>query len=321
MPLALSMAVGVATLAGQPAAHATAANNAGMRADSAGHAGCDVGRNRVKDVMAGGNWAPVTPANWQFPGSEVILAEAGKSPAGPRRPFEYAVLTKGPEFGSVQIDAEVRLDTPVEITNRDVIIVFGYQSPTRFYYAHLSTDNTIYPHNGIFVVDNADRFRLDHQWNGKIGAPPAITDAAYHKVRVRHCAKTGEIAVYVDGASTPLMTATDRTFQAGRVGFGSFDNIGRMRALSVTGTPGCRGREAGIVGTDGPDRIIGTDGDDVIAALDGRDRVHARAGNDIVCGGDDNDLLLGQQGDDVLVGDEGRDLLVGGPGTDALRQD
>jgi hypothetical protein len=31
-------------------------------------------------------------------------------------------------------------------------------------------------------------------------------------------------AVYVDGAKDPLMTAGDKTFGSGRVGFGSFDN-------------------------------------------------------------------------------------------------
>jgi hypothetical protein len=33
------------------------------------------------------------------------------------------------------------------------------------------------------------------------------------------------------------MTARDTTFSSGRVGFGSFDNIGRMSDLKVTGTP------------------------------------------------------------------------------------
>lgn len=202
-------------------------------------ASCDTDGTKVTNVMAGRNWAPVTPSKWQFPGREAILAEAGVARPGPRRPFEYALLTAGPPaFGSVRIDAQVRLDTPVEITNRDVIIVFGHQSDTKFYYAHLSTDNTIYPHNGIFVVNDADRLRLEDQWNGTTGAPPAVTDSAWHKVRVVHCPGTGEIAVYLDGSKHPLMTAVDTTLSSGRVGFGSFDNIGRMRDLKVTGTGG-----------------------------------------------------------------------------------
>jgi len=199
-------------------------------------AACDVGNTHLDNVMAGRNWAPVTPAKWQFPGREAVLAEAGVARPGPRRPFEYAVLTGGPTFGSVRIDGQVRLDTPVAVSNRDVIIVFGYRSDTQFYYAHLSSDNTIYPHNGIFVVNNADRLRIDDQWNGSRGAPPAIRDARFHDVRVVHCAGTGEIAVYVDGSTRPLMTAVNTTFNSGRVGFGSFDNVGRLRRLNLTGT-------------------------------------------------------------------------------------
>jgi hypothetical protein len=131
----------------------------------------------------------------------------------------------------------VRIDTPVEITNRDVLIVFRYQSDTKFNYAHLSTDNTIYPHNGIFVVNDADRVRIEDQWNGTTGAPPAITDTAWHTARVVHCPGTGETAVYVDGSKLPLMTAIDPTLASGRVGFGSFDNTGRLRGLKVTGAP------------------------------------------------------------------------------------
>jgi glucose/arabinose dehydrogenase len=201
-------------------------------------ASCDVGHTRLSHVMGAANWAPVTPSKWQFRGGQVVLAEAGVERPGPRRPFEYAVLTKGPVLGNVQIDAEVRLDTPVEITNRDVIIVFGYRSDTEFYYAHLSTDNTIYPHNGIFVVNSADRLRIEDQWDEVLshGAPPAITDAGWHHVRVVRCAESGETAVYLDGSHEPLMTTVDTTFGSGRVGFGSFDNIGRIRDLRVTGT-------------------------------------------------------------------------------------
>jgi hypothetical protein len=197
----------------------------------------DVGDTRLREVMSAADWAPVTPALWQFPGRQAILATAGRERPGPRRPFEYAVLTAGPRFGAVEIEARVRLDAPVETTDRDVIIVFGHRSDTEFYYAHLSSDNSIYPHNGIFVVNNADRVRIDHQWNGLRGAPPAVADADWHRVKVVHLPAAGEIAVYVDGAREPLMTATDRTFDSGRVGFGSFDNTGRLRDLRLTGTP------------------------------------------------------------------------------------
>jgi hypothetical protein len=298
-----------------------AAGSAGAQAAPPQPPSCEPGPTQVTNVMARRNWRPVTPAKWRFPGNEIVLAEAGVAQPGPRRPFEYAVLRTAPEFASVQIDAEVRLDTPVNISNRDVIIVFGYRSATQFYYVHLSTDNTIYPHNGIFVVNNADRLRIDDQWNGRVGAPPAITDAAFHKVRVRYCSDTGLITVFVDGATTPLMTATNKTFQAGRVGFGSFDNIGRMRNLTVRGNAGCEGAVATIVGTNATEVIYGSNDDDVIATLDGHDAVLSGQGDDTVCAGGGNDIVLGQEGNDVLVGEEGADLLIGGPGRNELREE
>lgn len=190
----------------------------------------------VKPQASPHDWDPLTPQKWAFEGGEVILTEPGTPPPGPRRPFEYAIVSKGPDLGTLIYDAEVRIDEAVEVSNRDVILVWNYQSPTRFYYAHLSSDNTIYPHNGIFVVNDADRLRIDDQWNGSVGAPPAIPDADWHDVRLAYHAGSGRIEVYVDGAEEPLITATDTTFSGGRVGFGSFDNFGRVRDVVVAGT-------------------------------------------------------------------------------------
>ncbi|HEU4421267.1 MAG TPA: hypothetical protein VFR67_01865 [Pilimelia sp.] len=325
VPLALcaglAVALSPAGRAADPVPVGASAAGAAAEAGPAAVAVCPIGSTVVRDAMAGRNWAPLTPSKWRFPGTEVILAEAGVPPSGPRRPYEYAVLRKGPEFATVQIEADVRIDTPVHITTRDIVVIFGYQSATRFYYVHLSSDNKVYAHNGIFVVDNADRRRIDDQWNGSVGARPAITDGAYHRVRITHCSGTGQIALYVDGASTPLMTATDTTLKAGRVGFGSFDDVGRLRNLVVTGAPACRGVAATSIGTDLDDTIVGTSGPDVIVGLGGRDSVSAGGGNDIVCGGDGDDVLLGEAGDDVLLGEGGFDQLVGGPGRDIVRQD
>jgi len=199
-------------------------------------ASCAPSGTTVTDVMGAGNWAPITRAKWRFPGDRVILAEPGRRRPGPRRPFEYAVLTAGPVFGSLQIDGRVRIDTPVRIRGRDVIVLFGHRSDTEFYYAHLSSTNTKYQDNGIFLVNDADQLRIDDQWIGHHGAPPAVRGTAWHRVRVTHCADSGEIAVYTDGSRFPLMTAVDDALGSGRVGFGSFDDVGRLRDLTITGT-------------------------------------------------------------------------------------
>jgi hypothetical protein len=186
------------------------------------------------------DWDPLTDSLWAFRDGSVLMTERGTAPTGPRRPFEYAVVSKGRAFTNLSLRAEVRIDEPVTRNDRDVVLIWNYQSPTRFYYAHLSQDNTIYPHNGIFVVDDADRRRIDDQWTGSVGATPAITDTDWHDVRVDYCAATGSIEVYVDRAAEPLMTATDTTFAGGRAAFGSFDNYGRVRDVVLAGTPARR---------------------------------------------------------------------------------
>ncbi|HEX9977134.1 MAG TPA: excalibur calcium-binding domain-containing protein [Acidimicrobiia bacterium] len=99
----------------------------------------------------------------------------------------------------------------------------------------------------------------------------------------------------------------------------------------------CRGLQATLVGTSGPDTLYGTPDDDVIVSLGGDDIVFAWDGNDVVCGGaggdeihggagadslfggPDGDVLRGGTEDDALGGGRGHDRLVGGSGDDVLR--
>ena len=66
----------------------------------------------------------------------------------------------------------------------------------------------------------------------------ATTDLAWNQVRVGAPRGDKKNAVYMDGSSTPLVTATGATFRSGQVGLGSFDTIGRLRTLTVSGTAG-----------------------------------------------------------------------------------
>ncbi|MFA9432404.1 PQQ-dependent sugar dehydrogenase [Egicoccus sp. AB-alg2] len=188
----------------------------------------------VAEVMGRGDWEPVTPTRWRFPGSEVVLAEPGTARPGPRRPFEYALVDAGPTYRSVVIDAEVRLDTPVSGRGEDVVLVVAHQADTRFYYVHLA-DVTNGTHNGIFAVVDAHRRRIDQHWDGQSGIAPALTDNDWHRIRVVHCSPTGRLEVYLDDMLRPAMTANDTRLDGGRVGFGSFDNTGRIRNLRVNG--------------------------------------------------------------------------------------
>ena len=158
----------------------------------------------------------------------LVLTKAG-TPGGPiRRPAALAVLHSTPLVRAT-VQVEMRSTAPEEVKNRDLEIIFGYESPQRFYYVHLAgiTDAN---HNGIFLVADKDRRRID---DGT--AAPQLTDCNWHRVRVERDGETGQIEVFVDGKSQPALRATDTSIRAGRVGLGSFDDTGEFRQLSVAG--------------------------------------------------------------------------------------
>jgi hypothetical protein len=174
------------------------------------------------------DWTLDGSGEWTISGGRLVLAKAG-TPAGPiRRPAALAILTTAP-LTRVTLQVDVRSTAPVDLPVRDVNLVVGYESPSRFYYIHLAgvTDAV---HNGIFLVADADRRRID---DGK--AAPVLTDQAWHRIRVERDPASGRIDVFVDGSPAPVLSARDTTLRAGRVGFGSFDETAEFKDIVITG--------------------------------------------------------------------------------------
>ena len=136
-------------------------------------------------------------------------------------------IFKSPPVGNFTLDVELRSTAPVDLDVRDVLLIFGYQSPTRFYYVHLSkrTDGV---HNGVFLVHDADRKRLDEPTS-----VARLVDQSWHRVRIARETSNGRIRVFFDGDTTPALSATDATLTSGRVGVGSFDETAEFRALTL----------------------------------------------------------------------------------------
>jgi hypothetical protein len=175
------------------------------------------------------DWTLDGSGTWEVSRGLLVLAKEGVPAGKIRRPAALAILKSDP-FAAVTLELDVRSTAPADLKVRDVNLIVGYESPTRFYYVHLSgvTDGV---HNGIFLVADADRRRIDAGTS-----PPQLKDQAWHHVRVERDPAVGRIDVFVDGSKTPALTATDTTIRAGRVGLGSFDETGEFRNVVVTGT-------------------------------------------------------------------------------------
>jgi len=179
----------------------------------------------------GREWRVRAAADWkvdQEDGSEVLRLLEGREPLpGPRRPFQFA-LTDLPDYRRVTVDADVK---PLGLS---LMIVFGYRDQAHFDYAHLSTDTgAAQPnHNGVFHVYGGERVRISNER----GPASFAASARWYHVRLTHDAKTGGVAVTVDGKAVPALEAVDLSLGAGKVGIGSFDERAEFKNVRISAT-------------------------------------------------------------------------------------
>jgi hypothetical protein len=145
-----------------------------------------------------------------------------------RSPFNIA-LVSAQKFGDCIIEANC-LQTGKEYGHRDMVVVFGFQDPSHFYYTHIATKADEHANN-IFIVKDAPRLKISKESNE--GNNWGLN--VWHKVRVERKASDGTIKVFFDDMAKPIMQAEDKSFGAGWVGFGSFDDTGRIANIRIWG--------------------------------------------------------------------------------------
>ena len=177
----------------------------------------------------GRNWTVPVKADWEIKnesGGEVLHMAHSRGPLpGPRRPIQFALVDMPPAR-----DVTVELD--IRPLQKSCIIVFAYQDPNHFDYAHLSIDTAAKQprHNGVFHVYQGERVRIS---SPEGPAAFAETGQWYHVV-LTFSGESGEVKVSVDGKEIPALHAFDLSLKQGRIGLGSFDETGDFRNVKVT---------------------------------------------------------------------------------------
>src|SRR4030095_5665384 len=123
------------------------------------------------------DWELDGSGGWTVRGRSLVLEKAGVPSGAIRRPAALAIY-RGPSVADFALQVDIRSTAPIDLDVRDVLLIFGYRSPTQFYYVHLAR-KTDPVHNGIFLVNDADRRRLDDG-----SAPARLSDQAWHRVRL-----------------------------------------------------------------------------------------------------------------------------------------
>jgi hypothetical protein len=179
------------------------------------------------------HWQPTDPAAWKAMTTDhgPVYSQFRQSKYKPphRSPFNVSLL-KDIIVSDFVLTVEVQ-STGKDGPHRDMCLFFGYQDPAHFYYVHIAKRADDHA-NQIIIVNGADRKKISTKTTA--GTP---WDDKWHTVKVARTVVDGRIAVYFDDMKTPIMTATDHTFPAGRIGLGSFDDTGNWAHFVLRGVP------------------------------------------------------------------------------------
>ena len=170
------------------------------------------------------------PSGWKFATREMngCMETTGKSSYKPevRSPRIIALLSDH-TFGDFILEADL-LQTGKEYGHRDMCLFYGFQDPSNYYYTHIATQTDPHAHN-IFIVDDEPRTKISTKTTEGVD----WGQNEWHHVRLERDVSEGTIKVYYDDMSEPIMLANDKTFKEGYIGFGTFDDQGRVDNIEV----------------------------------------------------------------------------------------
>jgi hypothetical protein len=145
-----------------------------------------------------------------------------------RSPVNIA-LVAGKVFGDVIVEADC-MQTGKEYGHRDMVLFFGFQEPSKYYYTHIATKADEHA-NQIFIVNGAPRLKISKESNN--GNNWGLN--VWRHVRLERQASSGLTKVFFEDMNKPIMIAEDKTFGPGWLGFGSFDDTGKIANIKVWG--------------------------------------------------------------------------------------
>lgn len=144
-----------------------------------------------------------------------------------RSPFNIAIL-KDIMVGSFILEVDLK-QTGREYGHRDMCLFFGFNNATNFYYTHIATKADPNAHN-IFIVNDEPRVNIGAKTTEGVN-----WGSDWQKVRLERNITDGSIRVFFNDMKVPVMEATDNHFTAGYIGFGSFDDTGRVDNIKLWG--------------------------------------------------------------------------------------
>ena len=165
--------------------------------------------------------------------SSLELFDQSKYNPKHRSPFNIALLADQ-IFGDFILDVELQ-STVKPYPHQDMCLFFGFEATNKFYYTHIAVrpdpiKAESHAHD-VFIVNDAPRLAIAKETSSGV----TWGEGTWHKVRVERKLAEGTIKVYFDDLTKPIMWGEDKTFGAGYIGFGSFDDLGKIDNIKIYG--------------------------------------------------------------------------------------
>ncbi|CAN5838994.1 hypothetical protein BH23PLA1_BH23PLA1_42660 [soil metagenome] len=176
-------------------------------------------------------WEFTDPEAWRITeddGNKVLDQHKNSRYEPPVRSPLNIGLIENLVVGDFVMDLKLR-STSRDYGHRDLCLFFGHQDPSHFYYVHLGKEADPHAHS-VFLVDGEPRVSIARERTE--GTP---WTEGWHKLRIVRKVESGLIEVYFDDMDKPAMTANDKRFTQGRIGFGSFDDSGYFDEIRIWG--------------------------------------------------------------------------------------
>ncbi len=176
-------------------------------------------------------WIATDPKAWEVKeedGNHVFALCRSSEYEPPHRSPHSIARIKDLDVTDFVIEARMK-QTGREYGHRDMCIFFGYNNPSHFYYVHIATKADPHAHS-VFLVNDAPRVSI-----AKERTDGADWTQDYHLVRIERDTESGSIKVFFGDMEKPIMTAEDKTFLSGGIGFGSFDDTGNIDDIRIWG--------------------------------------------------------------------------------------
>ena len=162
------------------------------------------------------------------PGAALEFGGRGKYRPKVRSPLIIGLISDR-VFEDFILEADL-LQTGKEYGHRDMCLFFGFTDKSKYYYCHIATKADKNAHN-IMIVNDKPRTNIATKTTKGID----WGKGKWHKVRLERKASDGTIKVFFDDMTNPIMEANDKTFKSGCIGFGSFDDSGRIDNVRIWG--------------------------------------------------------------------------------------